>query len=831
MTGVELTADKPRRISARSDTLPPAAAAVSQSLEDERDKADLKTHTETVANGRHQYPLRVAGTVDGATTRDPVGYSNYSQAWENNLFLCMENTGKELVENPWVIVNGACNWRSVEAILEGILEEGMSEGEKARAIWEFARRHRYHATTADDEVKDTVKMLNVYGYTLCWDEAYTVSNLWQATGLKIRRGLPHGHCTTEVFFDGAYHLLDSDEHLLILERDNETIAGEEAISRDHDLAKRSHGYGVLSPESRKSNERAAALFCHWGPRQGTRPFIGDHQMQLNLRPGEALVWQWGNRGKYHGYGSAPPRFCNGLLRYAPELGIGFDRWVEEAVSLEPGPEGIGLRPLEGGRDSSITYRFHSPYVLVGGRLEARLSQGEGEESRAAAWIAEFSRDGVEWTTLAPPANPVPNRRGDREALAVFAADLDPCLPADSPACYSCLLRLRGPGLALGGLLFEFDLQMAPLSLPALVAGDNTMLYTDDCAGERTVEITHGWRERDDLPPPAPVLIAPVGGAEVAGTRPTFSWEPTPGAADYEFRLSPRPDLKLALSPVFEKLISRTPSKGRSVWSVPEEGLLNPDQTYYWQVRARNGDGLWSGWSRTASFQPRAPAVPAFLRLVCDWEARTIALHWRPGDGSCTLPHHYEVYGCDERGFTASRELYRVFEGGSEDETVEFPANLLGTAEATSMVVVGAVSCLGASGNRCFYRVVAVDETGERSGPSDYVEAPRPFIFSRPPVRIRAGVVTTYQLQVIRSIGDLRCISDGTSRYFAAFRDADELSFILDEGPPWVELEEATGAMRFSPQARDASTHTVTVRVQNGQGGVDVQGFDLEVTDG
>ena len=90
MTGVELTADKPRRISARSDTLPPAAAAVSQSLEDERDKADLKTHTETVANGRHQYPLRVAGTVDGATTRDPVGYSNYSQAWENNLFLCME---------------------------------------------------------------------------------------------------------------------------------------------------------------------------------------------------------------------------------------------------------------------------------------------------------------------------------------------------------------------------------------------------------------------------------------------------------------------------------------------------------------------------------------------------------------------------------------------------------------------------------------------------------------------------------------------------------------------------------------------------------------------
>ena len=34
---------------------------------------------------------------------------------------------------------------------------------------------------------------------------------------------------------------------------------------------------------------------------------------------------------------------------------------------------------------------------------------------------------------------------------------------------------------------------------------------------------------------------------------------------------------------------------------------------------------------------------------------------------------------------------------------------------TSMVVVGAVSCLGASGNRCFYRVVAVDDAGHELG--------------------------------------------------------------------------------------------------------------------
>jgi hypothetical protein len=35
-------------------------------------------------------------------------------------------------------------------------------------------------------------------------------------------------------------------------------------------------------------------------------------------------------------------------------------------------------------------------------------------------------------------------------------------------------------------------------------------------------------------------------------------------------------------------------------------------------------------------------------------------------------------------------------------------------------------------------------------------------------------------------------------------------------------------MIFKPTAHHLGLHTVTLRVQNGQGGVDIQGFDLEV---
>jgi len=287
----------------------------------------MKTHTENIESTDHTYTIQMGGTLDGINTRDPIGYSPYNQTYEPNHSVCLENTGDTDLVNPWIIANNTRDWRSIDHILSNIIDDGMSDAEKARAIWKFSCKHRYHYTCADDEVKDTIKMLNCYGYTLCWDEAYTVANLWQAAGLKIRRGYPHGHCTTEVYFDDAYHLLDSDEHLLYLLRDNKTIASEEDLSRDHDLVKRGHAYGVLQPESREHSEGAASLFFHTGPRSGDRPQLTTHTMDLTLRPGEALIWSWEDRNKYHGFWDRPKRLSNGQMRYTPDLSQ-FEQWAD-----------------------------------------------------------------------------------------------------------------------------------------------------------------------------------------------------------------------------------------------------------------------------------------------------------------------------------------------------------------------------------------------------------------------------------------------------------------------------------------------------------------------
>jgi len=749
------------------------------------------------------YCVRVGGTVDGQTLRDPVGYANYGQSWENNLWTRLLNTGTEAVINPWIHVDGQHRWHDIEQILEEVLGPGlgpgMSDADKARAIWDFARGHRYHCTTGDDEVKDTVKMLNVYGYTLCWDEAYTLSNLWQAAGLKIRRGLPHGHCTTEVFYDDTWHLLDSDEHLLVLGRDNETIVGETEISRDHDLMKRSHGYGILSPENRAVSESAASLFCYAGGRAGTRPRIGDHRMDLVLRPGEALTWGWKNQGRYHGYGAPPPRFCNGALTWSPPLDSTFARWTEAAQSATSDGECLTA--------DSVTWRLQSPYVIVGGELELVLG--------ASAATVDLSRDGNSWTTVADNASGAVNIK------------LDEHFANDTPATYSLYLRLTGAGHCLSRLQIELTLQMAPLSLPGLHLGDNMVSYTDRSM-RRQIEVTHAWQERDDLvAPDIPVPQSPVQGTIVAGSTPTLSWSHTCGkGGDYQVRLGADAQMHRALSPIFEKLVSQTPSKGLPQWTVPEAGLLNPDTPYYWKVRARSGAGMWGLWSKPAHFTTKEPGVPLAVHLDVDWASRQGVLRWQANPRGAT-PTHFEIYGCDERGFSISREPYVIVAGDSEPNGKRSMApNLLSETQETTAVVVGSHAV---AGNRAFFRVVAVDADGSRSGPSDYAEAPRPFIFSPIPSQIPAGTTTIFRLETIRSIGDLRAESNGPRRYHMAIRDGDSVSFVLDEGPEFTELDTASGTLTFRPEPRHASTHTVTIRAKNGQGGVDVIGFDLVVT--
>ncbi len=257
---------------------------------------------------------------------------------------------------------------------------------------------------------------------------------------------------------------------------------------------------------------------------------------------------------------------------------------------------------------------------------------------------------------------------------------------------------------------------------------------------------------------------------------------------------------------FYKLISKTADRGKPQYSLPEPGLLTPDRPYYWRVRAKDEKGIWGPWSNTWSFTPRGAAYPLEVALSYDPDRGTGTLRWKPNPAG-RRPDKYRVYGSDEKGFSASDAPYKVNVGASKELPRVFPANFIAETTATELAVIGNQVDLP-NATKTYYRVVAVDQEGKRSGPSDYATAPRPIIYSKPVVAAKIGNGYRYQVLTNRCLGDLR----NNGRTEASFWDIEKPKFVLDRGPKWLTMDAATGALSGTPDAAGNAEVTVTATI-------------------
>ncbi len=817
-----------------------------------------KTHEVIIASSPREYGLSVSGKVDGVMTRMPISYSAYYQGWQPNRFMRIENIGDTTIVNPWITVNGKRNWRTLKDVADEATAGFSTERDKARAIWEFQRSHRFHATTWGKESDDAVKVFNIYGYTLCGNDANIISDLWKAAGLKTRRGYPVGHSVAEAFYDGEYHLLDGDEHAIYLRRDNETIASEAEVVRDHDLVKRTHTYGVSRRESRETDESSASLYGYEGDRKGERGGRSDHEMEYTLRPGESMEWQWDHSGKEYTFGTQAPdgrwrkngegslmvwgeraydNMRNGITRYVPDLEKPiYLKGLESRSNIAADGIRPAVHPDKAGQPAQVTWKIASAYVVVGGKIKARFHRASAEDMLQV----KLSRDGKEWETIWTA-----QATGSFDEEVIFDDKLSP----RESAQYEYFLKVEMEAktdkgdVGINSIEFVTDVQMSLLGLPELELGENTIKYMDETEGERKVRITHSWVERTAWRRPSvPKPTTPANGATVEGTLVRFGWDPpddqgSSEVEDYHFQLSHREDVRWPMSPNFDKLISKTGSRGKTEWVTPYVGLMNPDTDYYWRVRAKNADGVWGEWSEAASFKCAASGVPINVKATADENTGTVVLTWDANPGG-RKPVTFKIYGSDEKGFSVSDTEYTVVMGrgfckdmeeyNSKDDVpsrnaVKTPANFVTTTKETSLAVVGPDLKLP-NANKAFYRVVAVDENGNESGPSDYAEFPRPFIYNRVSDKLKSGQHFTHNVGGVASISDLK----SKGGYNAAFWDKEYITFALIQGPAWLKINSETGELSGMPGADAVGKHEIALRVSDSRDKSVEQSFVVEV---
>jgi hypothetical protein len=367
----------------------------------------------------------------------------------------------------------------------------------------------------------------------------------------------------------------------------------------------------------------------------------------------------------------------------------------------------------------------------------------------------------------------------------------------------CLSSKSGKAAAvLTDLSIRGDIMVSPLFLPRLRLGENKVVYTDESGPNRKVRVTYKWRETTATKPlAAPKLLSPSDRRILRDERVTYKWQPVEDAKAYHFQVSRDPAMRWPYRPSFDVVYNDTE------YCVPFWGIYSPDEDYYWRVRVQNDKGIWSEWSEIRTFRWDGPCVPRNVKLV-DNDGKYV-LSWAPNPRG-QRPVAYEVYGSNIKGFSVSKEPYEIETLGT------VPANYLGRTASTQMVVAGFRTAeIVPAGvwkpdnlNRCYYRVVAIDERGTRSGCSAYVELPHPFIWTASPTTVRAGREYRYQPRLFHSLGDMqyRYVSPNCK-----FWEREQLRFSLLKAPEWLKIDTETGLLSGTAPANATGRHSVSIQ--------------------
>lgn len=679
----------------------------------------------------------------------------HDQVFEPGVYVAIENTGRGDVINPWLLINDRRNWWSIETMADEIRrlagDKGACESEIAMAVWKFVSEEIYDQRAGlNDRVADPVRLFNSFGFSGCTPNATACCRLSEALGLKARevrlgalvlldghgRGACCDHDIYEVWADGDWHFLDTDLMVFLLNRDNRSVAGAQDLVRDADLLVRSlgkdgtagrdllrvHFYydyfrrNLILYSKKKSyawNDNAGNLH------QATNRYPPAHTLAFRLRPGEKLLRYWDNIGKnlVRGLGLHPKvRFSNGKLFYRPDLRR--EHWRQGAKSSkglvrETTKKHPALHPRKTGTTAEVVWEVNSPYAIAG----ARVGLACRRETREDALEVLVSLDGKHWRSIwITPAhedkqkNYLGSRMDTSIELDCFVdiAARDKINPSMHSfgigPCYGYFIKVAmwagsaPTAVGLDTIRFDTDIQCATHSLPALSLGKNKVVYRDETPGPRQVNITYGWQENHDIKPPdAPQLLYPEPNGHVDKLDVEFSWKRAKGNGarvdDYHIQISRYKDFRWCVSPMFDRYLSRGKYQNQTRWQAELPNLLNPDDTYFWRVRARNARGVWSAWSETRRFILHGPGLPLNLKITRKNRSQTLT--WKPNPKG-NRPETYQVHAStDLGGFTATRKT------------------LLATVSSPSYPINS--STKGHS-----FRIIALDANETPSTPSDFV---------------------------------------------------------------------------------------------------------------
>ncbi len=303
------------------------------------------------------------------------------------------------VEAPWVTTDRTVDCSSYETILAGVIRPGMTDEQKAIALYDFYRQMVYHYRNMP-ESRNPLKCINVLGNTLCGSQATCMKGLLEAAGLKMRIVSHPGHTFYEVFYDGKWHGYDTMTNFYVFTRGQQrNVASFEELNQDpsliRDAVKEGRACPGLCPCGDKPMAFAEKIRVLNYQVHKSKWSVKDYR----LRAGEEIVRSWWPHGRplpgtYRvGREPGPMHTCGRrdegnpyeLLRFWEPYAIrgfggrsvSYRHYFNGWMSYSPDPSGAELKAALAKRELVVPVKC--PYYVSGTELAFEADcPGEGD---------------------------------------------------------------------------------------------------------------------------------------------------------------------------------------------------------------------------------------------------------------------------------------------------------------------------------------------------------------------------------------------------------------------------------------------------------------------
>lgn len=542
--------------------------------------------------------------------------------------ITFRNTGESRVQDLFLTINGRRWLRSLEGA-KAITESATTDRERAFLLWHYVCSRTYAWPPPDrngPESRNAVKCLMVYGYGWSGDLSNALVQLAGAVGVRGRIRDLQGHEVPELFFDGAWRVLDPTLEAFYPDaRQNGALAGVDDCALNPMLVERvTHPAGPEpatlaeyyrtepNPEDRAAAYTAAPVGFRLAPGDEVSFFwkpIHFTHVDREMRGGDITLRPWDDDPgviPWHSavYAARPPYINRAVFRSEPlssraaAKGLTLENAVVgelgESLTRQKGTPRLAVMPAPSGGAARATFFVAVPLVITEARLSGFfLPSDKADKCVISIWAGDRLLQEVR---LADGADV----HTQPFSLSIGAKLSGPSAPARYGYSVRIETTLKNPAQGgVYGLRTETQCQMTSFSPWFLNHGENRIQART--VGENTqCDLFFAWHEAHSAqhfkegPRELKTETTPEGRLNFTWTAPATSDGRPPDF--YEVNLSDRADFAWPAAPGgFVEMSADMPS-----WTVPQVFPATAG-TYFFRVRAKNAFGHPSPWSDVLTF--------------------------------------------------------------------------------------------------------------------------------------------------------------------------------------------------------------------------------------